>query len=72
MKAGKWVSYYYEVHIPDEELEGETESEKRDDIVMKLRKAISDVGFPSEHVVHSDRSSEIEIEYTDGRMTTIP
>ena len=72
MKAGKWVSYYYEVHVPDEELEGRTEAEKCEDIVRKLRKAISDVGLPSEFVVSSDRSSEIDIEYTDGRMITIP
>ena len=71
MKATKWVSYLYEVEIPDEELKGKGESEQNEMLVDKLYSTIRKGGWP-DGVVHEDRHSEIEIEDSNGHIKTIP
>ena len=71
MKATKWVSYLYEVEIPDEELKGKSESEQNEMLIDKLYVTIRKAGWP-DGVVHEDRRSEIEIEESDGHIKTIP
>lgn len=71
MKATKWVSYLYEVEIPDEELKGKSESERNDMLIHKLYDAIRKGGWP-DGVAHEDRHSEIEIEDSNGHIKTIP
>lgn len=71
MKATKWVSYLYEVEIPDEELKGKGESEQNEMLVDKLYSTIRKGGWP-DGVVHEDRHSEIEIEDSNEHIKTIP